>query len=97
MELIEKLSFVAARLGDRFISGVVLMRMQETVVRNEGLGPDAANVVLAARYERVRDGTAWHEAADLAPRQRGDCSRVIQVDESVVQVVWPAFKMWFQW
>lgn len=84
MQLGEKLLLVTTRLCYGLVRGLVLIGMQkEAIVRYQRLGPYAANVVAATRDDRIRDGAAWHEAADLPPRQARHSSRMIQVHEAV--------------
>ena len=53
MQLAQKLMLVPGRLGHRYVAGLLLVRMKQTVVGYDCLGPDAAYVVAAARYYRV--------------------------------------------
>ena len=85
MQLVEKLSLVTARLGDGLVSGLVLIGIQQAVVRNERLGPDATYVVLAARDSRIGKGAARHNTANLTPIETRHCLRKIQINKAVLQ------------
>ena len=87
VELVKQRSFMAIGLGHARVRVLFVARVNEAVVRQQRLRPDAANVVLAAGDEHVGDHASWHEFTNAAPRDVDHCSRMAQVQIIVLRLM----------
>lgn len=71
---------------------VELIHVHQAIIGQNGLHPNAANVVQARSHEHVGDRAFRHVLARLAPRNVGNRSGMCHVHKSVIQLHWIAEK-----